>query len=88
LIKASLSVAVLASLAACTSTDEAAHWMKAHPVHDVKIGGYALFACNGISSVGRYYSAIDNFSGEPVHGTICTNLDNSTSDVTAIKGTQ
>lgn len=86
--KVFLSGAVLFLLAACTSTDEAVHWMKGHPVHDVKIGGYAFFACNGASRVGRTYSAIDNKSGERVRGTICTNLDNSTSNVTEVKDTQ
>lgn len=87
MIKVSLSVAVLAFLTACTSTDEAEPWVMGHPVHDVKIEGYAFFACSGASRVGRNYSVIDNQSGERVYGTICTNLDNSASDVTGVKST-
>ncbi|MFA8393289.1 hypothetical protein ACEPUD_24550 [Burkholderia ubonensis] len=83
--KLPFTTAVLILLSACTSTEEAAQWMKGHPVHDVKVGGYAFFACSWNSRVGRYYSAVDDKSGERVQGTICTNLDNNASDVTEDK---
>lgn len=74
MLRATAVVASCALLSACVSTESTAEDLKAHPIHDVKVGLPAPGVCDWNQKMGRHYTAIDNETGKPVKGVLCTNL--------------
>lgn len=74
-MKAAVVVIGCALLSGCAvSTDSADSFVRSQPVHDVKIGWPAPGVCDWNQKTGRHYTAIDDKTGKPVSGVICTNL--------------
>lgn len=74
LIRVTLAVSFCALLSGCMTWGEAKDGMAGYPMHDVKIGLPAPFACDWNQRMGMHYTGIDNETGKPVSGVICTNL--------------
>lgn len=83
--KLPIAITVLVLLTACTSKDDAAWLLRGYPIHDVQIGGYVPFACDGAKRMGRHYSATDNKTGARVEGVLCVNLFNNITVITEVE---
>jgi len=80
-----IAITVVVLLTACTSKDDAAWALRGYPIHDVKVGGYVPFACDGAKRMGRRYSATDNKTGAHVEGILCVNLFSTVTDITEVE---
>ncbi|MBY4692754.1 hypothetical protein K6W21_01455 [Burkholderia latens] len=85
MLKLPIVISVVMLLAACTSKDDAEWLLRGYPIHDVKVGGYAPFACDGAKQVGRRYTATDNKTGARVQGVLCVNLFNNITEITEVE---
>ncbi|MFD1559952.1 hypothetical protein ACFSHT_30640 [Paraburkholderia silviterrae] len=50
-------------------------------MHDVKLGGPAPGVCQWNEKTGVHYSGIDDATGKPVSGVLCTNVYESNSTI-------
>ncbi|MBR8135134.1 hypothetical protein [Burkholderia cenocepacia] len=85
MLKLPIVITMVVLLTACTSKGDAEWSLRGYPIHDVKIGGYAPFVCDGAKRMGRRYSATDNKTGAHVEGVLCVNLFNNITEITEVE---